>query len=82
MSSTTSGVRNVATSPKLRARANGTSAASTPNGSSSHGPYGTITRIAAPSTAPTTVPMARCTARANTEPKSGLRMIPTVSTSQ
>ena len=28
------------------------------------------------------VPIARCSARANTEPKSGLRMIPTVSTSQ
>ena len=68
MSSTTSGVRNVATRPKFRALAYGSSAASTPNGSSSHGPYGTIARITAPSTAPTTVPMARCSARANTEP--------------
>jgi hypothetical protein len=68
MSSTTSGVRNVATRPKFRARAYGSSAANTPKGTSSHGPNGTIARIAAPSTAPTTVPMARCTARANTEP--------------
>ena len=68
MSSTTSGVRKTAWSPKLRAFAYGSSAASTPNGSSSHGPYGTSMRITAPSTAPMTVPMPRCSARANTEP--------------
>ena len=68
MSSTTSGVRNVADSPKFRAFPYGSSAASTPNGSSSHGPNGTTARIAAPSTAPDHRADARCTARANTEP--------------
>jgi hypothetical protein len=68
ISSTTNGVRNVAARPKLRLLPYGSSAASTPNGSNSHGPYGTTARIAAPSTAPSTVPAPRCTARVNTEP--------------
>ena len=38
--------------------------------------------MTAPSTAPTTVPIPRCSARANTEPKSGRSTIATVSTTQ
>ena len=68
MSTTTRGVRNTADNPKLRAFPYGSSAARIPNGTSSHGPNGTTARMAAPRTAPATVPPARCSARANTEP--------------
>ncbi len=78
-SSTTSGTWNVDISPQLRCCPYGRSAAKIAIGTRIAGPYGTAESTTVPITAPTTVPMPRCRARAKTEPKSGFSTRATVS---
>ena len=76
------GVWNTENRPKLAARAQGSTAADAAMATSSHGLPLSTASTAEPISTPSSVPAPRCTARPNTDPRSGLSTMATVSSTQ